>query len=77
MTKAEIEFLGGMNMCDELSNEAYRKIVNHFEEPEEVMAELKKQLWKEIDDVLGNDMVEYYTVLNILARYLGVDENDY
>lgn len=75
MTKAEIEFLGSMNMCDELSNEAYRKIVNHFEEPEEIMAELKKQLWKEADDVLGNDMVEFYTVLNILARYFGTDED--
>ena len=75
MTKAEIEFLGSMNMCDELSNEAYQKIVNHFEEPEEIMAELKKQLWKEADDVLGNDMVEFYTVLNILARYFGTDED--
>lgn len=72
ITKTEFDFLGGMNMCDELSNEAYEKIVNHFKQPDEVMDELKKQLWKETD--YGNEMINYYAVLDILARYFGVED---
>jgi hypothetical protein len=34
MTKEELDFIGSMNMCDEISNEAYKKIVNHIEETE-------------------------------------------
>lgn len=34
MTKEELNFIGSMNMCDEISNEAYKKIVNHVEETE-------------------------------------------
>ena len=76
MTKAELDYLGSMNMSDELSNEAYQKIVNHFEEPEETFANLKKQIWKDAEDVLGNDMVEYYTVIDIIARYFGLQEEE-
>ena len=34
MTKEEMDFIGGMNMCDEISNEAYKKIVCNCEEQE-------------------------------------------
>ena len=34
MTREEIDFIGSMNMCDEISNEAYKKIVCHFREQE-------------------------------------------
>ena len=34
MTREEADFIGGMNMCDEISNEAYRKIMCHCEEQE-------------------------------------------
>jgi len=34
MTREEIDFIGSMNMCDEISNEAYKKIVCHCEEQE-------------------------------------------
>lgn len=34
MTKEEADFIGGMNMCDEISNEAYKKIMCHCEEQE-------------------------------------------
>ncbi len=30
MTKKELDFIGSMNMCDEISNKAYHKIVNRF-----------------------------------------------
>ena len=32
MTKEEANFIGAMNMCDEISNEAYKKIMCHCEE---------------------------------------------
>jgi hypothetical protein len=31
MTKEEADFIGAMNMCDEISNEAYKKIMCHCE----------------------------------------------
>ena len=31
MTREEADFIGGMNMCDEISNEAYKKIRCHCE----------------------------------------------
>lgn len=36
MTGEELDFIGSMNMCDEISNEAYEKIVNHMNETEPV-----------------------------------------
>lgn len=32
MTRKDLDFIGSMNMCDEISNEAYKKIVRHYEE---------------------------------------------
>ena len=32
MTKEEVDLISGMNMCDEISNEAYKKIMCHCEE---------------------------------------------
>lgn len=34
MTREELDFIGSMNMCDEISNEAYKKIVCHCERQE-------------------------------------------
>ena len=34
MTREEADFIGGMNMCDEISNETYKKIMCHCEEQE-------------------------------------------
>lgn len=34
MTREEADFIGGMNMCDEISNEAYKKIMCHCEDQE-------------------------------------------
>ena len=34
MTREEADFIGAMNMCDEISNEAYKKIMCHCEEQE-------------------------------------------
>lgn len=34
MTREEADFIGSMNMCDEISNEAYKKIMCYCEEQE-------------------------------------------
>jgi hypothetical protein len=34
MTKKEADFIGSMNMCDEISNEAYKKIMCNCEDEE-------------------------------------------
>ena len=34
MTREEADFIGALNMCDEISNEAYKKIMCHCEEQE-------------------------------------------
>ena len=34
MTREEADFIGSMNMCGEISNEAYKKIMCHCEEQE-------------------------------------------
>jgi hypothetical protein len=39
MTKEEIDFIGAMNMCDEISDEAYKKIMCHCEVQEESESE--------------------------------------
>lgn len=35
MTKAEADFIASMNMCDEISNEAYKKIMCHIKEEQQ------------------------------------------
>ena len=32
MTREEMDYIGALNMCDEISNEAYQKIMAHCEE---------------------------------------------
>ena len=43
MTREEADFIGAMNMCDEISNEAYKKIMCHCEEYdiEQIRAEIE------------------------------------
>ena len=36
MTIEELDFIGSMNMCDEISNKAYEKIICHMNETEPV-----------------------------------------
>ena len=48
MTREELDFIGSMNMCDEISNEAYKKIVCHCEEQEpceDAMNRILKRMW--------------------------------
>lgn len=52
MTREETDFIGGMNMCDEISNEAYKKIMCHCEEQEPCEDAISRQT---VMDALCND----------------------
>lgn len=47
MTREDLDFIGSMNLCDEISNEAYKKIVCHCEEQESVLDKIKAKLIEE------------------------------
>lgn len=44
MTREELDFIGSMNMCDEISNEAYKKIVCHCGEQEPCEDAISRQV---------------------------------
>lgn len=52
MTRKEADFIGGMNMCDEISNEAYKKIMCHREDQEPCEDCISKQAV--IDLIIAN-----------------------
>lgn len=82
MTKQEADFIGSMNMCDEISNEAYKKIMCNCEveeqQPcEDVLDKIKAEIlekfdncniceWFENYDYDENDISEYMSVGSIL-----------
>lgn len=47
MTREEMDFIGSMNMCDEISNEAYQKIMTHCEEQEPCEDTISRQALKQ------------------------------
>ena len=64
MTREELDFIGSMNMCDEISNEAYKKIVCHCDETipcEDVISRQAVLDWIEHfnSDGLGTVFIDY------------------
>ena len=60
MTNEEMDFIGSMNMCDEISNEAYRKIMTHCEEQEPCEDAISRQdAIKKVSEILKGVFVEY------------------
>lgn len=57
MTNEEMDFIGSMNMCDEISNEAYQKIMTHCEEQEPCDDAISRQA--AIDEAFEVDTKEY------------------
>lgn len=53
MTREELDFIGSMNMCDEISNEAYKKIVCHCREQEPKWIPVSERLPNNRDWYLG------------------------
>ena len=56
MTKEELDFIGSMNMFDEISNEAYKKIVCHCEEQEPCDDAISRHDAIRLADELKNDL---------------------
>ncbi len=44
MTREDVDFISGMNMCDEISNEAYQKIMCHCEEQDSILDQIKAEI---------------------------------
>lgn len=57
MTKQEADFIGSMNMCDEISNEAYKKIMCNCKVEEEECDDCISR--KAIKDMLTAEWTKY------------------
>ena len=44
MTREDLDFIDSMNLCDEISNEAYKKIVCHCEEQDSVLDKITNDI---------------------------------
>ncbi len=64
MTKEELDFIGSMNMCDEISNEAYKKIMCHCEEREPCEDAISRQAVEKITW----EEPSYTDALNVLTE---------
>jgi hypothetical protein len=56
MTREEADFIGAMNMCDEISNEAYKKIMCHCEEQEPCEDAISRKAMLEYQQYLHGKM---------------------
>ena len=43
---------------------------------ENKLKEIMKRLWIEAEDVLGNEMVDYYSIESIIRDVLGMDNSE-
>lgn len=84
MTRKEANFISAMNMCDEISNEAYKKIMCHCEEQEPILDKISAEIMQldyDLEDVDYDydDMAQTETVhiicreqvLQIIDKYRG------
>ena len=44
MTREDLDFIGAMNMCDDISNDAYKKIVCHCEGQEPILDKIRDEI---------------------------------
>lgn len=72
MTREEADFIGGMNMCDEISNEAYKKIMCHCEEQELRWIPISERMPEEDTDVL---VTLKCGLIGIMQKKLADDDN--
>jgi len=61
MTREDLDFISSMNMCDEIGNEAYKKIMCHCEEQEPCEDAISRQavlrLVEQYPSIIGNRCV--------------------
>jgi hypothetical protein len=75
MTREEADFIGAMNMCDEISNEAYKKIMCHCEEQEPCEDAISREAALEavltrVPDFCGSDEDGNLIYRNETASYI-------
>ena len=69
MTREEADFIGSMNMCDEISNEAYKKIMCHCEEQEPCEDAIsREQLERELHAQMAVDAISKEVALDMLEH---------
>jgi len=51
--QAAMDFVGSMEMCDEISAEAYKKLMNYLEELPSAQPERPSGEWTELDKMNG------------------------
>lgn len=75
MTRKEADFIGGMNMCDEISNEAYRKIMCHCEEQEPCEDCISRQAVCNIVDAIRDciSVEGYWAILERMKKLPSVN----
>lgn len=79
MTKAELDFIGSMNMCDQISDEAYKEIVCHCGDPCEdaISREEFERRIKPYDTQDPMDKALYNFAHNILISCPSVQPEEY
>lgn len=71
MTREDLDFIGAMNMCDEISNEAYKKIMCHCDEQEPCENAISRQAVLEMAYDMSAIDGEHFT-----EPYMVVDAED-
>lgn len=66
MTREDLDFIGSMNMCDEISDDAYKKIVCHCEVQEPCedaisRADAKQFLYERIDRLNDDELYDIFS----------------
>ena len=77
MTREELDFIGSMNMCDEISDDAYKKIVCHCEEQEptsiildKIRAEIEQVKSIMNEEIINHDRKDLINFINGLNQSL-------
>ena len=78
MTKKELDLIGSMNLCDEISNEAYKKIVCHCREQEPIdKSAMMYEIYMEGVNMSGEYQgcwVRFKDIEKIVDKYMGDKE---
>ena len=72
MTREELDFIGSMNMCDEISDDAYKKIVCHCEEQEPTEWEQDHKLLKACGDAVDIVLDDINAEIEKIETYDGL-----
>ncbi len=66
MTKREVDVIGGLNMTDQISNEAYKQIMIVAEDEYAVLDEIRAEIVNKAESGQWSDAVKYGMLKAIL-----------